>query len=209
MSKKKYYVVWVWKQPWIYENWDDCKEQVHWFVGAKYISFPSKEEAETAYKNEYSNFAGKKIVPTISEQDREKFGHPIKQSITVDGARNTATGKIEYQWVETDTWKLLFRKWPYDDGTNNIAEFLGLVHALAYCKTQNIDLPIYSDSRTAISWVKAKVRRTKQPKTEKNKELFELLDRATSWLQKNKYSNKILKWETTAWWENPADFGRK
>ena len=98
---------------------------------------------------------------------------------------------------------------PYPDGTINIVEFLGIVHALAYCKQKNLDLPIYSDSRTAIGWVRDKEVRTKHERSEKNKKLFELIDRAIKWLNENEFQNKILKWETKSWGENPADFGRK
>lgn len=43
-----------------------------------------------------------------------------------------------------------------NNGTNNLGEFLAIVHGLAYLKKQNKNIPIYSDSRTAISWVKNK-----------------------------------------------------
>jgi ribonuclease HI len=51
--------------------------------------------------------------------------------------------------------------------------------------------------------------RTNHARSGKNKKLFELIGRAIKWLNENTYSNKILKWETKAWGENPADFGRK
>ncbi len=211
MAKQKYYVVWKGKNTGIFNNWEDCKEQVHGVEWAKYMSFEKKEEAEMAYKNDYTAHIRKNVPAkkSISEEDKKKYGIPLQKSICVDGARNTTTGFIEYQWVETDTQKSIFRKWPFADGTNNIAEFLWIVHALAYCKERNIEIPIYSDSRNAIAWIKAKECKTKQEKTEKNKELFDLIERAILWLKNNTYKNKILKWETKVWWENPADFGRK
>ncbi len=90
-----------------------------------------------------------------------------------------------------------------------IVEFLGIVHALAYCKQKNSLLPIYSDSKVAMGWVRDVKARTKHPKSEKNEKLFELMDRAIKWLKNNEFKNEILKWETKAWGENPADFGRK
>ena len=98
---------------------------------------------------------------------------------------------------------------PYRDGTNNIGEFLAIVHALALLKQHQSDLPVYSDSKTAISWVKKKKANTKVQATAQNKKLLELLLRAEKWLIDNNYPNKILKWETEKWGENPADFGRK
>ena len=76
-------------------------------------------------------------------------------------------------------------------------------------KKHNITLPIYSDSRNAIGWVRDKQARTNHDRNDKNTKLFELIDRAIKWLKENEYENEVLKWETKAWGENPADFGRK
>ena len=115
----------------------------------------------------------------------------------------------EYRGVYTHNSKEIFRQGPFPEGTNNLMEFLALVHALGFCKQRKISLPIYTDSRTAISWVRNKKVKTRQPRTEKNKQLFDLIDRALIWLKENKYPNQILKWETKVWGEIPADFNRK
>lgn len=109
----------------------------------------------------------------------------------------------------TDSGEHIFHCGPYADGTNNIVEFLGVVHALTYCQERQMTLPIYTDSQTAISWVKAKNARTKQPRTAANYTLFNLVDKAVLWLKENEYKNPILKWETKIWGEIKADFGRK
>jgi len=98
---------------------------------------------------------------------------------------------------------------PFPLGTVNIGEFLAIVHALAYLKKNNNSLPVYSDSRTAIKWVKDKAVKTKLPRNTKSEALFELLDRAIAWLKNNEYPNIVMKWETEFWGEIPADFGRK
>ncbi len=116
---------------------------------------------------------------------------------------------VEYQGVHTESGEILFKQGPFEDGTNNIVEFLGIVHGLAYCKQNWLYVPIYSDSWNAINWVHDKEVRTKQPITAANKKLFELIDRTIDWLKNNEYHNPVLKWETMAWDENPADFGRK
>jgi ribonuclease HI len=115
----------------------------------------------------------------------------------------------EYRGVLTHNAEEIFRMGPYPEGTNNLMEFLAIVHALSYCKQRSLPLPIYSDSRTAILWVAKKEIKTKQARTEKNEQLFNLIDRALNWLRVNDYPNKILKWETKAWGEIPADFNRK
>jgi len=209
--KKKAYVVWVGRKRGIYNTWDECKKQVDKYFGAKFMGFPSREDAEKAFHNGHEPYWGKKKTnrPQLSEEKLKKIGKPIKESISVDGACDGSTGKAEYQGVATDDKTLLFHQGPFEDGTNNIVEFLALVHALSYCKKNKIDLPIYSDSKIAISWIKNKEMRTSKDRNNKNEQLFKLVDRALKWLNENKFSNKILKWETKAWGENPADFGRK
>ena len=127
----------------------------------------------------------------------------------MDGAGNTVTGVVEFQGVLTKTKKVLFKQGPFKDGTNNIVEFLAIVEALIFCKMRGLSIPIYSDSRTAMLWVKEKQIKTTCKKSQQNIELFKLIERAIEWLHENEYKNKILKWETEAWGENPADFGRK
>lgn len=137
------------------------------------------------------------------------IGEPLLDSMSVDAAWNTMTGVVEYRGVCTRTGKEFFLQGPFEDGTINIGEFLAIVHALAYCQKNKLTLPIYSDSRNAIGWVKDKEARTSHQASEKNKKLFEMIDRALKWLNQNEFSNQLLKWETRAWGENPADFGRK
>jgi ribonuclease HI len=210
MAKKKYYVVWKGRQTGIFETWEDCNEQIFGYPKAVYKSFKTKELAEQAFNSSSKEFIGKDIFETeLTEEQLKKIGDPIKDSISVDGAWNTSTGIVEYQGVHTETRKVLFKAGPFKDGTNNIVEFLAIVHALAYCKQKNIKLPIYSDSRNAIGWVRDKEARTNHDKSDENVKLFELIDRAIKWLNENTYENEILKWETKAWGENPADFGRK
>lgn len=210
MAKKKYYVVWVGRQTGIFETWEDCNKQIFGFPKAIYKSFKTKELAEQAFNSSSKEFIGQDIFETeLTEEQLKKIGDPIKDSISVDGAWNISTGIVEYQGVHTQTGKVLFKAGPFEDGTNNIVEFLAIVHALAYCKQRNIKLPIYSDSRNAIGWVRDKKVRTNHDKSDKNVNLFELIDRANKWLNENTYENEILKWETKAWGENPADFGRK
>lgn len=210
MAKQKYYTVWEWRNSGIFESWEECKKSVEWYVGAKYKSFASYEEAKVALRWSSDDYIGNTAKPTQpSESEIKKYGNPILDSISVDGAWNTVTWYCEYQWVMTSSGEQIFHGWPYADGTNNIVEFLAIVHALAYCQEHNLSLPIYTDSQTAISWVKAKNARTKQERTHENIPLFTLVDRAIIWLKKNEYNNPILKWETKIWWEIKADFGRK
>lgn len=210
MPRQKFYVVWKGRTPGVYKSWDDCRKQTEKFPDAKYKSFKTQKLAEEAFKKHYFEFIDTDVFKTELSNDQIKaIGKPILESISVDGAWNTSTGIVEYQGVYTKTKELIFRQGPFEDGTNNIVEFLAIVHALAYCKSKNVILPIYSDSRNAIGWVKQKEARTNHQKSSRNEKLFDLIERAEKWLHQNSFTNKILKWETKAWGENPADFGRK
>lgn len=211
MSKKsKFYVVWEGVEPGIYSDWKTCQRQIEGFPFAKYKSFESREAAEIAFEDDPKNYIGKELKKeALSAEEKARYGIPILHSISVDGAWNTKTGRCEYQGRETSTGALLFHKGPFEDGTNNVMEFLAIVHALALCKQQGWNFPIYSDSRNAINWVKQKRLGTKLQQSGKNQILFDLMSRALEWLKNNTYPNPILKWETKAWGENPADFGRK
>jgi len=210
-KKKKYYTVWKGHKTGVFESWDDCKSQITNFEGAQYKSFATFDAAKKALKGNYKDYIGKskKFTSELSEAQLKKIGQPNYNSISVDAASSGNPGKMEYRGVETKTKKQLFIQGPFEEGTNNIGEFLALVHGLALLKKNNSDRILYTDSRTAISWVKKKTCNTKLQRNDKNKTLFELVDRAVNWLKTNTYNTVIVKWETKAWGEIPADFGRK
>lgn len=193
--------------PGIYTSWQDCQSQIVGFPGAKYKSFNNLAEAEYAFGKNYQDFISTTSKPKISKNSSEGI---IRNSISVDAACSGNPGKLEYQGVVTLSKDPIFHQGPFEDGTNNIGEFLAIVHALALLKKNNKhDIVIYSDSTIAIGWVKNKKAKTKLQQNNKNAILFELIKRAEEWLKNNTYENPILKWETTLWGENPADFGRK
>ncbi|MDP4265413.1 MAG: ribonuclease H family protein [Bacteroidota bacterium] len=209
MAKQKFYVVWKGRQTGIFDNWDTCNAQIKGFPGAEYKSFKTKQLAEQAFNSKSSDFIGKDFFESeLTEEQIKLIGEPVMDSLSVDSAWNTMTGVVEYRGVCTKTGKEFFHQGPFEDGTINIGEFLAIVHALAYCKENKLTLPVYSDSRNAIGWVKDKQARTNHQASEKNKKLFEMIDRALKWLNQNEFPNQLLKWETRAWGENPADFGR-
>lgn len=209
VKKEKFYVVWKGKRPGIYKTWKECKEAITGFKGAEYKSFPTFDQAKNAYNGNYNDFKGKKKVSSLSQEELLKIGRPSYHSISVDAASSGNPGIMEYQGVDTKTGKKLFRQGPFEQGTNNIGEFLAIVHGLAFLKERKSDRIIYTDSRTAMSWVRKKTCNTKLEETTKNKALFDLIRRAIDWLKKNQYNTPIVKWETKAWGEIPADFGRK
>lgn len=208
MSKKgkKYYVVWEGVTPGIYETWTQCQLQIAGYPNAKYKSFKTKEQARAAYNSTYDeNILRKESIVTSWDESVIE-----KNSIAVDAACSGNPGDMEYRGVETYGADEIFRVGPLKKGTNNVGEFLALVHALAYLKkAKKEDVTIYTDSRIAMGWVKKKKSKTKLVQSSINKPIFMLIDRAESWLANNTYKNPIVKWETKLWGEIPADFGRK
>jgi ribonuclease HI len=210
MAKQKFYVIWDGIETGVFDSWSKCKSLIHNYPNAKYKSFLTLEMAKKAFSSNYYDFAGKKISETVlSKEELLKIGKPILKSIAVDAACAGNPGVMEYRGVNTETKDQLFLKGPFPEGTNNIGEFLALVHGIALLKKSKNNLPIYSDSKIAISWIKQKACKTNLEKNSNNEKLFDLIARAEDWLKNNSFENKILKWETKAWGEIPADFGRK
>ena len=207
MPKQKFYVVWKGRKPGIFTAWGDAEQQVKGFVGAQFKAFGSLREAESAFRSRYDAYKGK---PSSQGKWKDSDVRPILPSITVDAACNGSPGKMEYRGVDTESGREIFRAGPYPDGTNNIGEFLAIVHALSWLMKQKKKLPLYSDSENGISWVYTGKCRTKLKRTEKNAIIFTLIRSAENWLAENQLDDdQVLKWDTEEWGENPADFGRK
>jgi len=215
MKGPKFYVVWEGHNPGIYTTWDECKKQVVGYPNAKYKSYPSMTEAEFAFHEGYYEAKKKEANTVIPEAGVAKppvsmpFAPYTTDAIAVDASCLGNPGKMEYRGVYVKTGQELFRIGPFDDGTNNIGEFLAIVHALALLKKKGSELVVYTDSVNAMKWVRYKKCKTTLEKTPRNGVIFELIERAEKWLNENYYSNKIIKWDTKGWGEIPADFGRK
>ena len=207
-SKKKYYVVWVGARPGVYETWDEAKAQIVGFPGAKYKSFPTREAAQAALRQKPTDHIAKGAKAQKAKAAVVPRSKIVWNSISVDAACSGNPGVMEYQGVHTQTGQRIFHK-KFALGTNNIGEFLAIVHALALCEKQGKNTPIYTDSRTALAWVKNKKCKSTLPRDAHTEELWQLVDRAEHWLKTHSWSNPILKWETESWGEIPADFGRK
>ena len=202
MSNKKFYVVWNGNNPGVYFSWAQCQNEIKNVKGALYKSFKNLEEAKDAFSNGYENYKKSKNIKNLDDG-------PDLNSISVDAASSGNPGLMEYQGVDTKTKEVLFKMGPFKNATNNIGEFLALVHGIAMMENQMKKKIIYSDSITAISWVNKKKCQTKLKRNQENKDVFILIERAILWLKKNNFSVKIKKWKTKLWGEIPADFGRK
>lgn len=211
-KKKKYYVVWQGHNPGIYDSWTECQRQIKNFPDARYKAFPSLTAAQEAYGDDYRSYMGQKKASakkrTSHRSPDPNSAHIVWESIAVDAACSGNPGKMEYQGVDTRTGEQLFHQ-SFTLGTNNIGEFLALVHGLAFLQKQQSNIPVYSDSRIAIKWVKDGKCRTKLKRTRSTAYLYQLIERAEAWLANHTYENPLLKWDTENWGEIPADFGRK
>ena len=223
MAKQKYYVVWNGVSPGVYSSWTDCKLQINGFVDAVYKSFDTKEEAERAYQSSPYLYIKKKntsvaapkasaAVPDVPA-DRTDTVLPLPrevqaEALAVDAACSGNPGPMEYRGVYLRTGETVFHFGPVY-GTNNIGEFLAIVHALALMEKKGVSMPIYSDSRNAIVWVRQKRCKTKLERTPRTEELYGMIGRAEAWLRSHEVTVPIRKWETERWGEVPADFGRK
>ncbi len=216
-KKSKFYVVWVGAKPGVYRTWPEASAQVAGYPSARYKSFASLSEAEAAFRSgaaaavAKTSPGGAKRGPRSSSDGGRggSVGAIVKPSLSVDAACSGNPGKMEYQGVDTETKEQIFHQ-AFPLGTNNIGEFLGLIHGLAYCKAKDLpDLPIYTDSRIAMGWIRKGKCKTTLPRGPKTEKLYDLIDRGERWLSQNKWRNPVLKWETKVWGEIPADFGRK
>ncbi|MCU9613562.1 ribonuclease H family protein [Caldibacillus lycopersici] len=206
--KSKFYVIWKGKKTGIFTSWDECKQYVSGVPGAKYKAFSTRAEANIALKSgweAYYNGTGKK---SGGQRTSASPSHYNPESISVDAACSGNPGPMEYKGVSTKTGETIFHFGPIT-GTNNIGEFLAIVHGLGYLKERQSNMPIYSDSQTAIKWVNMKKANTSLAKTKATEQVWSLISRAEKWLAENTYSNQIMKWETEHWGEIKADFGRK
>jgi len=205
MTKQKYYVVWKGRKKGVFATWAECETQVKGFVGAQYRAFESRALAEAALKGKYEDHKSK---PQPVRQWLFAVSPPMLPSLSVDAACSGSPGPLEYRGVNTETGEQVFRAGPFPGGTNNVGEFLAIVRGMEWLAKRKLNWVIYSDSENALAWVKARKCNTRLARTPANTMLFRLIARAEESLKDFK-SFRILKWDTAAWGENPADFGRK
>lgn len=220
MALKKYYVVWVGRVPGVYDNIDDALEQVDNYPGATFKGFDSPEAAAKAFRRGFERDESSELqslmlnamrrnIPRAGKPDYMSFPEIDLNGWAVDASCQGNPGTMEYRGVELSTGRELFRVGPFQKSTNNIGEFLAIVHALSLMFSKGESHTIYSDSVTGMSWVRNRKVRTKLERCPKNEKCFQLVERALSWLNTHRITVNIRKWETERWGEIPADFNRK
>lgn len=211
--RRKFYVVWAGHHTGVFDSWEECKLQIQNFPNARYKSFPTQEEAIRAYRGDPDEYLG--IFRAMASRKAEAVNYSAipdiaPGAIAVDAACSRNPGPVEYRGVDIASGIELFHVGPLEGGSNNMGEFLAIVHALAMLQQQGrTDVTIYSDSRTAMAWVRERRARTTIAPTPHNGRIRTLVARAEAWLRNNTPQNRLLKWDTEHWGEIPADFGRK
>ncbi|MFO8002110.1 MAG: ribonuclease H family protein [Marinilabilia sp.] len=217
MGTKKYYVIWLGHQTGIVDSWEECRKRIFGYKGARYKSYKSLDQAKRAFIRPWNEEIGnpsthqnKQKSSTSSKQKKtnKASGGPLKDSLAVDAACSGNPGAMEYRGVYVKTNEEWFHA-AFNLGTNNIGEFLAIVHGLAELKRCNLNIPIYTDSTIALGWIKKKKCATKLERIPETEKLFQMIERAEKWLRNNTWSQPVLKWDTDTWGEIPADFGRK
>lgn len=214
MPKNKYYVVWNGRDIGVFDSWEECRLQVENYPEAKYKSFPTLEAAIAAFRRE-SLQSDLGLIKTIASHKTDimnysSFPEIRLNAIAVDAACSGNPGPVEYRGVCLETGKQIFHVGPLQGGSNNMGEFLAIVHALALLdKNRRPDVTVYSDSVTALAWTRNRAVKTTIQPTAKNEPIRQLIERALFWLNNHRSHNPVLKWNTERWGEIPADFGRK
>lgn len=222
--KPKFYTVWHGRSTGVFATWQECEAQVKGFAGAKYKAFDTYAQARAAFADSPdAHIAACPRTQTIDAAQThptrrprtDANGLPIlppevpPNALAVDAACAGNPGPMEYRGVYLATGAEVFRYGPVY-GTNNIGEFLAIVHALALMDKMGItDKAIYSDSYIAILWVKKKQCKTKLERDERTEPLYALISRAEKWLRAHNVNTPIIQWQTRQWGDIPADFGRK
>lgn len=214
MGRNKYYVVWAGHDTGVFDSWDECRLQVEGFPEARYKAFPTREAAVEAYRADPLS-DDLDVIRSIASHEQpvinfQAFPDIIPDAIAVDAACSRNPGPVEYRGVSLRTGQQIFHIGPLKGGTNNIGEFLAIVHALALLeKKGDTTTVIYSDSVSGMAWVRNKMAKTTLTPTPDNGYVRELIKRAEIWLRTHTVRNRVLKWQTEKWGEIPADFGRK
>ena len=168
-------------------------------------------QINTSPSPQTSNQSDIKLNPQLQQTGASPLSGGLRGAgaWAVDAACSGNPGPMEYQCIDLQTGAQIFHFGPVQ-GTNNIGEFLAIVHALALMEKQGIkDKVIYSDSYNAILWVKKKKCKTTLTRNSATEQLYQIIARAEQWLMTHNVTTPIIKWETKQWGEIPADFGRK
>ncbi len=207
MQTQKYYTVWAGRKTGVFSSWKECRPLVIGFRGARFKSFPTLPEAKRALNRRYRERNGNDntAIQTLFNSDDTRA---INNSLIASGTCNLETGEVEISAIHTGSGQLIFWKGPFHDGTPDMAEFIAIVETLRYLKPRKLSIPVYSESATALNWVRDRHARPALPRRQSNMELYQRFDECMAWLHDYAYYNRTLKWDTESWGRSLGDFRR-
>lgn len=227
MIKKKHakwYSVWKGRTIGVFDNWTDCKKSTERYQGAKYESFKTYDDARASFLEHTTKYKSKILEKSII--DKEERWRTCEKSpqfpfyCTDAACTNPHCGIVEYRcfyvFSKDSTPKNIYSFGPFQDGSNNIGEYLALVKALMWLETTepNGTDPVYSDSKIAIIWISDIKNPGSNSHIPKIGEALkgELL-MCDDWVKKStsysQIARRVRHWNTSDWGEIPADYGRK
>lgn len=201
MKNNKYYVVFKGYNTGIYDNWNDCKKQVNGFSGALHKSFESPDEAEKAFE-EYSESSNTNL------EFEQPTSYSIK-SIIVSGNCPNNFGEMSYQWNLVASTNNAKRKNLSIIGTKNIADFIAIIDLIKLTKKVKLNLPIYTNSKTAVNWILNKKCNHQLFVSKQTETVLALVKEHDEWLLNNIIENEILLWNSNSWGVFPIVSKRK
>jgi len=142
-----------------------------------------------------------------------------KKGFVVDGSTRGNPGPSEYRAMNLATGEVVFHC-KIGIATNNITEFIALAHCVLYCIQNDLTTEIYTDSQTALSWLRKKSTNSSLPNNEKTAIARDYMNRIIAKLKDvniiydgidTKVNDNIIvsKWYSSEYGEIPADFGYK
>lgn len=158
----KFYVVWAGRETGIFTDWPTCKKQVDGFVGARYKSFLTREEAEAAFGSAKSTAGTGRAAPSANKIKTynavEVTALPQQVKIFTDGGCEPNPGEagsgvaVYCDNKLTELWFGLYNP----NGTNNTAELNALHQGLLIAQgevARGKTAVVFSDSQYAIQCV--------------------------------------------------------
>ncbi len=162
---QKFYVVWAGRQTGVFTDWATTLRAVDGYAGARFKSYPTRADAEEAFRSGAASVGPKtpskqKSGTDNSEHRAAHTAHRFDVSIYCDGAcepnpGNAGSGIVVYRAGKlAELWYGLYNPM----GTNNTAELNALYHALRMAEAEikaGHTVEVCSDSAYSINCIRS------------------------------------------------------
>ncbi len=152
MAKKKFYAVAVGRTNGIFTDWASTERQVKGYAGAKYKSFPTRQEAEDWLAHPV--YEKKKVSSQRKEKQRPLQNHdPDSIVVYTDGGSINNPGPGGYGAVIEDNGNRKEYSGGYRHTTNNRMEMMAAIVALEQLGNCRQKIYLYSDSSYLVNGI--------------------------------------------------------